>query len=63
MSRRNIGLALVLVFGAAVIALAIGTPNPGEGRDGEQQLAADEQPFIGLTRGQASALAEVQGRP
>ena len=55
MSRRNIGLALVLVFGAAVIALAIGTPNPAEGGTGDQKSPADEQPYKGLTRGEASA--------
>ena len=65
MSRRNIGLALlVLVFGAAAVALAIGTLNAGEGTDGEEQdSTVGEAPFIGLTRDRASALAEVQGRP
>jgi len=59
-----IGLALlVLVFSASAVALAIGTLDAGEGADGQEQtVAADEAPFIGLTRDEASALAEAEGR-
>jgi hypothetical protein len=59
-----IGLALlVLVLSASTVALAIGTLDAGEGADGQDQTAAvDEAPFIGLTRDEASALAETQGR-
>ena len=64
MTRRMIGLALlVLVFSASAVALAIGTLDADEGADGQEQTAAaDEAPFIGLTRDEASALAEADGR-
>jgi hypothetical protein len=59
-----IGLVLlVLVFSASAVALAIGTLDAGEGANGQEQpVAADEAPFIGLTRDEASALAEAEGR-
>ena len=65
MSRRNIGLALlVLVFGAASFTFAIGNSDAGDGGDGEgQDVAAGEAPFIGLTRDEAMSLAEEEGRP
>ena len=65
MTRRMIGLTLlVLVFSASAVALALGTLDPGEGADGDEQTVfADEAAFIGLTRDGASAIAEREGQP
>lgn len=64
MTGRLIGLTLLLlVLSASTVALAIGTLDVDEGADGkEQTTAADEAAFIGLTRDEASALAETEGR-
>ena len=64
MTRRMMGLALlVLVVSASAVALVIGTLDAGEGADGQARpTAADEAPFIGLTRDEASTLAEADGR-
>ena len=53
----------MLVFSASSVALAVGILDAGEGANGQEQTAAaDEAPFIGLTRDEASALAEAEGR-
>ena len=64
MTRRMIGLVLLgLVLSASAVTLAISTLDAGEGADGQARTtAADEAPFIGLTRDEASALAEADGR-
>ena len=69
MRRRTIGITLfALVVGVAAMAVAIGTSNAdvnadGDGDGDEQAGTVEEAPFIGLTKSEASALAESEGRP
>ncbi len=64
MTRRMIGITLlVLVVSASAVAFALGTLDAGDGADGDQPtVSAEEAPFVGLTSGAASALAEAEGR-